>query len=313
MRRSPGWIIVMTLGILLSLIGPAATPASAHLAEPLLQTVAPSATTATADDEIVVLESNGHIRVDDPHHDSTIKEAKWDSGTDTGWTNIVTGDFDGDSDHDAEIAATQGSRLKIYDPFPTSRVLYDGYAPMNNASFRLMAAGDFNGDGKDELAVTFTRSDDGLDGEYVWIYYGNNNGTSWTAAPLASSDGYFGTKWQDIATGHLDSDGYDDIALVRKSDNLLKVYFGPDLHAFGDYTTGYSWLTLAIGNMSVSTLPDPRDELALSRGGGSRAGFHDPFPGVGQHICRRKHKREPEVQPTFHFAGDVRRQRRWRR
>ena len=131
-------------------------------------------------------------------------------------------------------------------------------------NIQLLVTGDFDRDGKDEIAVTFSDS-----GTKLRVYDGGA-----TAAAGAWTKWYeaaFGGTWKDMASGDFNNDTYDDLALVRNADRLIKVYKGgtsglSDLAERGGY--GTDWLAVAGGNVFSDFAGD---EIALDRNGANAA------------------------------------------
>jgi hypothetical protein len=242
-RARFGNVLVAVVVVLASAVGLVAAPAHVAFAKPAAQGVAPH-------DQIILIESNGRIRIDDPLSEVTI----WDSGTDISWVYLAAGDFNGDGD--AEIAAIRGSTLKIFDPFPSSQVL--GQITLDGGrQFRFLVTGDFDRDGRDEIAVTHTEIGYA---DTLKIYDGGASGTTWAVARSES----FGYQWRAMAAGDMNNDGFDDLALARWQSNLLKVYSGYNWSNLAESSYNFPWLSLGIGNLSGSY---PADEMALTREG----------------------------------------------
>ncbi len=255
MHRSFKWTLFLIAAVILApFAGPLMAPA-AH--------VSASAQTPVRDDEIIFLAANGQIRVDEPNNTPTgYRPATWDSGTETGWTLVAAGDFNGDGD--AEIVAAKGDMVKAFDPFEQpgyQRVVFERSLGAGR-TVRLLVVGDFDKDGKDEIALTHVDTGTGIQ-ETLKVYDGATNGTVWTLTYNES----FNAPWADMATGDLNADGADDLALVRnpsQGGKLLKAYNGLTWAALAEQTYGFTWLALAMGNLSSSYTGD---ELALSRSG----------------------------------------------
>ena len=258
MHRSFWWVMIAVVALMMA-------PLAGLLAAPVsIARSAPAQPDATLDDEIIVLTSAGQIRIDDPLTPAGIKPAIWNSASDAGWTMLAAGDFNGDGD--AEIVASRSDTIRVFDP-----VVQPGRQPAVFAAnmgagrnIQLLVTGDFDHDGKDEIAVTFADS-----GARLRIYDGGA-----TAAAAEWKQWYeesFGGTWKDMAAGDFNNDGYDDLALVRNADRLIKVYRGgtSGLSALaergGDVT---DWLAVAGGNIFSDYAGD---EIALDRNGANAA------------------------------------------
>jgi hypothetical protein len=238
-------------------------------------------------DQVVTLTTAGQIVVTEVIPHPGMVPANWNSGTDTGWEYIAAGRFKGDCNNpnlQESIVAIGGSRLKIFDPFPQpgqtavtfERTLESGY-------FERVVTGDFNRDCRDDIAVTI-----GVSGtpyrNYLRVYD--------VSANTQIRNEEFAASWQALATGDFNSDGADDLAMVRNpagSAPFLKVYNGLTWETIAEGSYGYPWITLAAGRLSSPNLPD---QLALIRTGVGDAldslimlnvasgGFSDVFPGM---------------------------------
>ena len=76
MSRSFRWMIWLVLAAVLvaPLTGFFGVPAHSALATP-------ADPTALSDDEIILIESGGRIRIDDPHQEPGIRRVEWNSGS----------------------------------------------------------------------------------------------------------------------------------------------------------------------------------------------------------------------------------------
>ena len=123
---------------------------------------------------------------------------------------------------------------------------------------RYVAAGDLNGDGKPDIAVT-----DGVDGEVSVFINKTNPGD---AAPSFSvrADYSVGSGPYQVAIGDLNGDGKPDLVVANSSDNTLSVLLntttaGDTTSSFSthqDFATGTFPIEVAIGDINGDGVPD---------------------------------------------------------
>jgi len=204
---------------------------------------------AELDDELVLIEANGRIKVVDPHVSAGFEEVSWQSGA-TGYTDVRLGDFNGDGDQ--EILALKGSTAELFDP-----VVQDGATPVTGSwsitspyKYYNMATGDIDGDGRDEIVLL--RQDDAANNikSHVLVYDGNSAGTVWTL----SKDLEHGTEWLDVDMGDLNGDGKADLALMRNGETGYKDRLILILNPSAGYATlhnksyTFDWILLELAN-----------------------------------------------------------------
>jgi hypothetical protein len=242
----------------------------------------PSAPAAARHDEVVTLSSSGQIIVTDVFPQAGMVPANWNSGADVGWQYVAAGDFRGDGYE--QIVAISGSRLKVFDPFAAAA----GKTPVtfertltDSGNYELIATGDFNRDGKDDIAATASAYYPSyLDN--LWVY-------NVSANSLMHSES-FAAPWQAMTTGDFNNDGAGDLAMVRNpagSSPYLKVWNGLDWSTIAERADSFPWITLEAGRLSSPNLPD---QLALLRNADANyydslimfnvyyGGFSDVFP-----------------------------------
>lgn len=140
-----------------------------------------------------------------------------DGFTDTGKVNVLYGSFSG--------LSSSGSQLWDQDALPDSVAVNEAFDGFGHA----LAAGDFDGDGYDDLAVGAPDEDftGGTDTGKVNVIYGSFSGLTssgsqfWdqdelTGSPAEAFDGF----GEVLAVGDFDNDGYDDLAVGTPDEDI---------------------------------------------------------------------------------------------
>lgn len=229
------------------------------------------------------------------------------SGDAFGWA-VAISDFDADGFADVAVGAPSYSsytgRVRVFygsasGIAASGTTLATGEATSNFFGVEL-AAGDFDNDGYADLAVGASgySSDTGR----VTIYHGGSSGLSSTPAQTltGSSNSSFGKA---LATGDVDNDGYDDLAIGAPGYNpgsasgtgAVYVHHGSALGIEGAYTrmlegetaTDSFGVSVAVGNADG----DSYDDLAVgAEGYGTSNGrayvYHGASGGIGSTASR---------------------------
>ncbi len=277
MRRSYIWTMLCVLAVI-------AAPLATQFALPVgVARAEPDAPAAARHDQVVTLSPSGQIIVTDMFPQAGMIAANWNSGADTGWQYIAAGDFRGDGYE--QIVAISGSRLKVFDPFAAQA----GKTPVtfertltNSGMYELITTGDFNRDGKADIAATASSYNPNYTNN-LWVYNVSANTTMYSES--------FAASWQAITTGDFNNDGASDLAMARNpagNSPFLKVYNGFNWSTIAEQAYSYPWITLEAGRLASTNLPD---QLALLRTGVGAdldsllmfnvysGGFSDVFPG----------------------------------
>lgn len=136
---------------------------------------------------------------------------------DSGWFVAGRGDFNGDSKSDLVFRRVSDDLTEIQ--FLNGNQGIGGGAIINNpfdATWNIVATGDFNGDGKTDLA--WRRSSDGL----LEVQFLNG------IAPAGGgviANNPFDSSWNVVARGDFNGDGKTDLVWRRSGDGLLEIQF----------------------------------------------------------------------------------------
>src|SRR5713101_1552030 len=168
------------------------------------------------------------------------------------------------------------------------------YSPGQNP--RSVAVGDFNGDGKNDLAIA------NLGDRTISIRLGNGDGTFQTSVNYrtGSGPGYGG---RSLVVGEFNGDGKADLAVANSSDNTVSVLLGNGDGTFQsnvEYPTGLTTRGMAVGDFNGDGKPD----LATTISGGLCQGWVAIFLGKGDGTFLQ-HVDSPSVGCNYQVAvGD---------
>ncbi len=175
--------------------------------------------------------------------------------SDIGTRSLVIADFDGDGFNDVAAVSTSTSQLSIYKSMgsPGGTITLNKLFPVATGTTPFgVAAADFNGDGKTDIAVA------NYDNNNVSVYLNNSFGPliSFTSRINFSAGGI---APQAIATADFDADGHPDLAVLNKTSNHVAILRNNGMASFSVLATlpvGTSPSALAIGDLNGDGKPD---------------------------------------------------------
>ena len=175
----------------------------------------------------------------------------------TGFTSVAVGDFNGDGKQDLAITSCSDHGRGVYVMLgngaggfgPPSRI--DGDVSICSSS---VAVGDFNGDGKQDLAVTSYSN-------HVSVLLGNGGG-SFSAAINFDAGG----TTNSVAVGDFNGDGKQDLATANSSSNNVSILLGNGVRSFSaaiNFGVGVNPNSVAVGDFNG----DGKRDLVVANSG----------------------------------------------
>jgi len=198
------------------------------------------------------------------------------SGGNTNPAVIVAADFNGDGAMDAAVANNGSSTVTVLLNSLSSPGTFSSSTTTvgSGANIQYLVAGDFNQDGKVDLAVADSGSSPGK----VRILLGNGDGTFG-----ASSSVIVGNGPKSIVLGDFNADGLADLAVVNSTDGTVSILLGAGNGSFQTpvtYTVGTNPQTIVMGDFNSDGVLD----LAVANTGSNNITIllgGSTTPGVG--------------------------------
>lgn len=216
---------------------------------------------------------------------------------------IAVGDFDGDSIDDLVVGAPlwdtpdadDGGSISIYlGEADRSLVRVDFFRPGSDTDAEMgeaLAAGDFDGDGRDEIAVGAPAHEVGtaVDAGIVWVF--DYESGSWDVQSFDQSDTGWSTPessdrfGETLTVGDFNTDGYDDLAVGSPFEDwgaavdagCIQVYYGT---ASGLGMSDSDGFAAGVGGMSGTGEDDDLLGFALTAGDFDGDGYSDLAVGA---------------------------------
>ena len=166
------------------------------------------------------------------------------TGTNSGPVSVAIGDLDGDGKPDLTVANNGSYTISVFRNTSTSGSIGTGsFAAkvdfVTGTDLQSIAMGDFDGDGKPDLAVA-----NGLSNTVSVFRNIATSGSIGTGSFVPKVDFPTGTDPFSVAMGDLDGDGRPDLAVVNGSSNTVSVLRNANTNA------DLSNLTLSVGTLS---------------------------------------------------------------
>ncbi len=203
---------------------------------------------------------------------------KMDFSTGSFPQSVAIGDLDGDGKADLAVANSTSNTVSVFRN--TSTVGAISYAAKMDFGTGTgpfsVAIGDLDGDGRADLVVTNSNSNN------VSVFR-NTSTAAGVISYAAKVDFATGSKPQSVAIGDLDGDGKVDLAVANRGDNTVSVLRNTSTGVISyadkvDFTTGTNPQSVAIGDLD----DDGKTDLAVANFGSSTVSvFRNTSTGLG--------------------------------
>jgi hypothetical protein len=182
---------------------------------------------------------------------------------------VAVGDFNGDGKQDLAVVNYGSSSNNVSVLLGTGTGSFGAAVNFTAGSGpRAVAVGDFNGDGKQDLAVANYISSD------VSVLLGTGGGSFGDAMNFTA-----GAEPYSVAVGDFNGDGKQDLAVANIDSNNVSVLLGTGTGSFGDavnYATGLAPFSVAVGDFNN----DGKQDLAVANFAGNSDSV-SMLPGTG--------------------------------
>ncbi|WP_329421267.1 FG-GAP-like repeat-containing protein [Streptomyces sp. NBC_01693] len=205
-------------------------------------------------------------------------------------SKLTSGDFDGDGKDDVAVFYDSGSSdTGAVSSLYTFTSTGTGFkAPRKtwtttggfNWDVSKVTSGDYNGDGKDDVAVFYDNGSSDT-GRVSSLYTFTSNGTDFTARKSWTTPGGFTWSAGQVTSGDYNKDGKDDIAILYNGGKSADGKFISSLYTFTsdgtNFTPRKSWTSSGSFNWSASKLTsgdysgDGRDDIGILYNRGTTA------------------------------------------
>jgi YD repeat-containing protein len=192
---------------------------------------------------IVLTEGDGNIKRFARPTNALSFPTRKDFAAGTNPNQVAVADFNGDGFLDVAVTNNSGTVSILLGDGAGNFTLTNSFSAVASAGLRPLAivTGDFNEDGKVDLAVTNIQPDGSTLNGSVLIFLGDGGGGFAAGATLT-----VGQRPLSMTTGDFNNDGHLDLAVANKDSNNVSIWLGNGNGTFGNPAT------VAVGAAPVS-------------------------------------------------------------